>query len=167
MSKYIDQIGKISMTSVVGLLVCALSCAPAQAGSREKRLAVTLQGNGTVTSSPGGVSCPADCTESYKRQRYVTLTASAGPDGRFLGWEGACIGTRPTCKVRLRRSSRVTALFDEPVGNETTLNSGGGLPETDPAPEQASAADGQVTVPDASTAETITIRLGWPVFSIQ
>lgn len=167
MSKYIDQIGKISMTSVVGLLMCALSSAPAQAGSREKVLAVTVQGDGTVTSSPGGVSCPADCAESYKRQRYVTLTASAGPDGRFLGWEGACAGTRPTCKVRLRRSSNVTALFDEPHDNETTLNSGGGLPETDPAPEQVSAPDGQATVPDTGTTETITIQLGWPAFSVQ
>jgi hypothetical protein len=155
------------MTSAIGLFICALSSAPAQAGSREKLLAVTVQGDGAVTSSPGGVSCTADCTESYKRQRYVTLTASAGPDAKFLGWESACIGTQPTCTVRLRGLRKVTALFEDLYDNETTQNSEGAFGETDPASQQVSAADDQGTVPDAGTAAAISIQLGWPAFSVQ
>jgi hypothetical protein len=167
LSNYTDQIGKVSMTSVVGLLICALSSAPLQAASPGNIIAVTVQGDGTVTSDPAGVRCPADCTESYKRQRYVILTASAGADAGFLGWEGDCSGTQPICRVGVRGSKNVTALFDEPLGNQTALNSGGSLPEADPAPDQASVADGPTFVPDASTGEAIKIQLGWPAFTTQ
>ena len=33
-------------------------------------------GTGTVTSAPAGISCGADCTESYAQNTAVTLTAN-------------------------------------------------------------------------------------------
>ena len=39
-------------------------------------LSVTVTGSGSVTSSPAGVSCPGDCSETYPEGTSVTLTAS-------------------------------------------------------------------------------------------
>jgi YVTN family beta-propeller protein len=45
-------------------------------------------GSGTVTSSPAGISCGTDCTESYSNGTMVTLTATADPGSTFAGWSG-------------------------------------------------------------------------------
>ncbi len=53
-------------------------------------LAVTLAGSGagTVTSDPGGITCGADCTESYASGTVVTLAPTASPDSYFVGFAG-------------------------------------------------------------------------------
>ena len=56
-------------------------------------------GAGVVSSSPAGISCGADCTESYASGTVVTLTASAEAGSEFAGWSGACTGTAVTCQV--------------------------------------------------------------------
>jgi hypothetical protein len=45
-------------------------------------------GSGTVTSSPSGITCGADCTESYAYGAQVTLTATPGAGSVFMGWSG-------------------------------------------------------------------------------
>ena len=49
----------------------------------------TGTGTGTVTSSPLGIDCGADCTESYASGAVVTLTAVPAADSTFAGWGGA------------------------------------------------------------------------------
>ncbi len=166
LSKHTSQIRKTAIKSVAGLLMCALSSTAVQAAWREKSIAVTVQGDGTVASHPAGVSCPGDCAQSYsRRERYVTLTASARADSRFLGWEGACVRTEPTCRVKMRGSSDVTALFGKSPGKKASLNSGHGVAETGAALQEASAADSHATLPDGGTGENI--QMGWSVFSVQ
>ena len=46
-------------------------------------------GNGTVTSSPEGIDCGSDCSESYQSGTEVTLTAAPAADSAFDGWSGA------------------------------------------------------------------------------
>lgn len=46
-------------------------------------------GTGTVTSAPAGISCGADCSESYIDGTWVTLTAAASASSVFAGWSGA------------------------------------------------------------------------------
>jgi hypothetical protein len=67
-------------------------------------------GSGTVSSSPAGVSCGADCSESYTSGTVVTLTATAATGSRFLGWSGACTGTG-SCQVIMNAAKSVTASF--------------------------------------------------------
>jgi hypothetical protein len=45
-------------------------------------------GSGTVTSSPPGITCGADCTEDYAYGTQVTLTATSGSGSVFIGWSG-------------------------------------------------------------------------------
>jgi hypothetical protein len=75
-------------------------------------LSVGIVGSGQVGSSPGGISCGGDCSESYPAGTTVTLTAT--PTGAllptFLGWAGACIGLG-NCTVTMDSDQSVTALF--------------------------------------------------------
>lgn len=54
-------------------------------------VSVTVNGPGTVTSSPAGIDCPGACTAMF--QRSVTLTATPSTGTSFRGWTGACSGT--------------------------------------------------------------------------
>ncbi|MBL8620527.1 MAG: hypothetical protein JNK64_04460 [Myxococcales bacterium] len=75
-------------------------------------LTVTRAGTGvgTVTSSPAGISCGADCSENYNFGTAVVLTAAANSGSTFAGWSGACTGTG-TCTVTIAAATSVTATF--------------------------------------------------------
>ena len=51
-------------------------------------LLVTLNGDGTIMSSPAGLSCPGECAETYPGGTVVTLTAMPNPGSVFSGWSG-------------------------------------------------------------------------------
>jgi Divergent InlB B-repeat domain len=98
-------------------------------------LSVTKRGSGRgrVTSSPAGIDCGTDCSETYKAGTQVTLTARPRTGSKFVGWEGACSGTG-RCKVTMDRVRAVTAVFSSTT--QTTfvvlpsyLESRGGAPE--------------------------------------
>jgi subtilisin family serine protease len=78
---------------------------------------------GTVTSSPGGISCGTSCTASFPSGTNLTLTASPDETSAFANWSGACSGTQPTCSLTLAASTSVTALFsDATVSLNTVLD---------------------------------------------
>jgi hypothetical protein len=68
-------------------------------------------GSGTVTSSPAGINCGGDCSESYASGTGVTLTAAAAAGSTFAGWSGACSGTG-SCAVTMSAARSVTATFN-------------------------------------------------------
>ena len=68
-------------------------------------------GSGTVTSSPVGINCGADCTEPYNYNTVVTLTAGLISGSSFAGWSGACTGTG-ACTVTMDAAKTVTATFN-------------------------------------------------------
>jgi Divergent InlB B-repeat domain len=79
-------------------------------------------GGGTVTSSPAGISCGADCSETYNSRTAVTLTATPLSGSTFSGWSGvACAGTGP-CTLSGNASVAVTATFVAAPRNSYTLS---------------------------------------------
>jgi hypothetical protein len=45
-------------------------------------------GSGTVASSPSGLNCGSDCSESYSANTKITLTATPASGSTFTGWSG-------------------------------------------------------------------------------
>ena len=78
-------------------------------------VSVTVSGPGSVTSTPAGIDCPANCTGMF--QRSVTLTAKPSTDNVFRGWSGACSGA-DTCV--LTGEGSVSASFS-PSSHARTL----------------------------------------------
>jgi Divergent InlB B-repeat domain len=69
-----------------------------------------LGGGGTVTSTPAGISCGTECGAQFDANTTVTLAATPAKGSRFLGWQGACSGTR-RCTVTLTANRSLTARF--------------------------------------------------------
>jgi hypothetical protein len=74
-------------------------------------LTVTITGNGNVTSSPSGITCPGDCTENFTQNTQVNLTASASVGSVFSSWTGCDVISSTTCSVTMLNSRTVTATF--------------------------------------------------------
>lgn len=75
-------------------------------------LTVGVDGNGTVTSTPAGISCGTDCGESYAAGTIVTLSAATAAGSGFAGWERDCTG-HGDCTIVMDRDRSVGANFDE------------------------------------------------------
>ena len=90
-------------------------------------LTVTKAGNGggAVTSSPPGITCGSDCTQSYVLGTQVTLTATPDAGVLFAGWSGACGGTGP-CTLTMDDAKAVTATFNLPTFPLTVTLAGNG-----------------------------------------
>lgn len=90
--------------------------APAPSSSRTLFVTIPHQGKkkgGKVASSPKGIKCGHDCSQSYATNLQVTLTAKPGKRYLFSGWLGACAhaGTAPTCVVTVDDSKVAGAAF--------------------------------------------------------
>jgi hypothetical protein len=70
---------------------------------------VTRKGRGTVTSTPGGISCPSRCSASFAGGS-VSLRAKAAKGYRFTGWTGDCRG-KAACVVTTDADHSVRAVF--------------------------------------------------------
>jgi hypothetical protein len=103
---------------------CTLAMTQNQVVSAGFSLPLTLtvtklgSGNGSVTSSPSGITCGADCTEPYAFGTPVTLTASAASGSIFGGFGVGNCDSTPTnvsCQVSMTSNRTVTASFTVPA----------------------------------------------------
>jgi Divergent InlB B-repeat domain len=97
---------------------------PADANAGSKNVQVSVTGNGTVASTPAGISCNPDCSENYDVNFFcttfsvgcpqVTLTANPGILSVFNTWGGDCAsaGSNPVCVLTLTSPKSVTASFN-------------------------------------------------------
>src|SRR5207245_11080535 len=77
-----------------------------------RRSALTVNpagtGSGTVSSSPPGISCGTDCSESYDSGTTVTLTASPAGGSTSGIWSGCDTASGATCAVTMSTTKSVT-----------------------------------------------------------
>ena len=100
-------------------LICLLSgCgggsstpSPPAPAAQTYSLSVSTPINGTVTSSPAGITCATACNASYAAGTEVTLQATPASTAIFSGWTGACSGSATTCTVTMSQDQTVTAVF--------------------------------------------------------
>jgi hypothetical protein len=76
-------------------------------------LKVGKTGEGTVVSSPAGVSCGATCEANFEKSSTITLTASPAVGYAFSAWAGCTEHTGLTCKVKMDKAKTVKATFVE------------------------------------------------------
>jgi hypothetical protein len=81
-------------------------------------------GEGAVTSSPSGLDCGTDCSESYPSGTTVTLNAAPGAGSVFTGWSGCETVDGASCTVTMTAESSVTARFDRQRFTLTVSTSG-------------------------------------------
>jgi hypothetical protein len=75
-------------------------------------------GSGTVTSSPAGINCGADCSQSFPAGTTVILTANSDAASVFKGWSGGgCSGASTTCTLSLSAAATVNAEFEPQTPN--------------------------------------------------
>jgi hypothetical protein len=75
-------------------------------------------GSGNVTSTPAGINCGVDCTESFTSGTSISLVAIPVVGSTFTGFSGDCTGTGP-CTVVMSAVKSVTATFTEDSTNGT------------------------------------------------
>jgi PKD repeat protein len=82
----------------------------------------TGTGSGTVTSSPAGIDCGADCTEIYVEGTVVTLSAVPDAGSYLTGWsDPGCSGTGD-CAVTMNDDTDITATFDSCTNPPVRIN---------------------------------------------
>jgi Divergent InlB B-repeat domain len=99
----------VLVSILLGLLLVAGATAARQ---RQVRLTISITGHGGVRLSNGRqVGCGvASCkrTVLVRAGSRITLKAMPARLWAFSSWTGACRGTKPTCTLRVRRSTIVT-----------------------------------------------------------
>ncbi len=136
-----------------------------------RKLSVDKTGNGTgtVSSSPAGINCGADCVANYGDGTSVTLTATTAVGSTFMGWSGDCAGAG-TCTIVMNGARAVTATFTEETPrydlSVTKTGSGSGTVTSSPAGINCGATcsstyDGGTEVTLTSTSGAGSIIVGW------
>jgi len=75
------------------------------------KLSVSVQGNGSIISSPTGINCGSDCSEDYKKGTTITLTATPKSGYIFDSWSDACAGNGDCEILNIDSDKTVKASF--------------------------------------------------------
>ncbi len=117
---------------------CSANFEEVGAGSWSLTVGKAGSGSGTVTSSPVGIDCGADCTESYADGTQVSLTATPSSGSTFSGWSGdpdcsdgsILMDGHATCTATFSGSSnqtRTLRIRKQGVGRGTVTSSPAGI----------------------------------------
>jgi len=99
-------------------------------------LKVAIEGPGTITSSPGLISCPTFCEDSFPQGSKVTLTATPAPGSLLIAWKhcdsGGVAGLH--CTVTMDKAKAVTAVFAQGHALTVANADGAGLGKVQSSP---------------------------------
>jgi phospholipase C len=85
-------------------------------------LNVSVQGSGTVTSTPAGINCSTPtCSATFPANTPIALSEAAAAGYTFVSWGGACTGTG-NCNITLSAAASVTANFTPNTGSLLSIN---------------------------------------------
>jgi hypothetical protein len=102
--------GTCSLSNIAGVKAVTATFAP----NGKMVLAVTNQGNGSISSSPSGISTGVT-SYSFDKGTNVTLVATPATGYEFVGWDGDCDGAS-TCVLAMTANRAVTAIYDLKLG---------------------------------------------------
>jgi hypothetical protein len=89
---------RIGLVLVAALVAGAVSVSTARSIAPIKRVVlIVINGNGTVTSTPGGIACPRACRAFFPKDSRVNLAAHPAAGWRVARWSGNCTGTKARC----------------------------------------------------------------------
>jgi hypothetical protein len=118
-------------------------------------LTLTRSGNGTVTSSPSGISCGSDCTEVYTGGSVVKLTAAPATGSTFANWSGNADCTDGS--VTMNANITCTAVFNLiSTYTLTVTRAGTGTGTVTSNPAGINCGSTCTTILNSSTAVTLT-----------
>ena len=118
------------------------------------KLSISKSGNGSVTSSPAGISCGTACSKQFNSGTAITLTAKADTGSIFSQWTGCIsLAAKPLqCTIKLISNKTVTAVFGTADIKITAMT----LTPTSPAANSTFSA--KITVKNQST---VTVNSGY------
>ncbi|WP_193192752.1 InlB B-repeat-containing protein [Microbulbifer taiwanensis] len=80
-------------------------------------LAASVEGSGSIVSSPKGINCGAVCSADFEASAVITLTATPAAGSRFSHWSKDSCGSHSICEVTLSSHADISAVFAaQPVG---------------------------------------------------
>src|SRR5579859_6420252 len=124
----------------------------ASASGRTESIVVAVTGQGHVTSSPRGISCPRVCKKAFRYRTVVHLTANPAAGWTFGKWLGACSRiSQPTCSFRLSVPKAIRAVFSRVVP-----------PPAPPPPPPLGSRENPVPI-----GQTADVGLGWKLVVTQ
>ncbi|MBF0488703.1 MAG: hypothetical protein HQK98_11150 [Nitrospirae bacterium] len=103
--------------------------------SSDPILTVTKTGEGTVTSSPSGITCGSTCSAQYSTSTFVTLTTTPSTGYGFSSWSGCdtLSSDGSQCNVYMSADKTVTATFTQISYTLTVNKTGGGTVASSPS----------------------------------
>ncbi len=102
--------GACTGTGPCNVTLDAAKTVTARFAAAVSRITVSVSGKGRVTSTPGGIACPARCSATYLTTQTVRLRATPSAGQQFTGWTGACKG-KGTCTLKADKARSAKAVF--------------------------------------------------------
>ena len=128
-------------------------------------LSVSINGNGSVFSTPPGINCGTTCTAGFAQGSQVSLTPEPTGGWLFGGWSGACSGSG-NCTVTMNSAQSVNANFAQITYQLVVTVTGSGTVTSNPTgihcPSTCSAIFGSNTVVTLSATPAAGMSfIGW------
>lgn len=88
----------------------------------QQSLELSVSGEGSVESQPGGIACPTFCSAGFDEGSTVVLTPKPAIHHQLGAWGGACAGTGAgvPCEVSMNEAEMAEAIF-VPVERDLTV----------------------------------------------